>query len=125
MIYKNKQFFLAVDVDDITLWGDAGSALMFSTKQLLKKEFQVTDLGDLYWLLGMKIEYSEDHIAVSQIAYLNTILQRFGMSQCNPVFLPLDAHHPLQKGSEDEIIVSDVKLYQQMIGSLMYAVTGT
>ena len=72
----------------------------------------------------MKIEYFEDHIAVSQIVYLNKILQRFGMSQCNPVLLPLDAHHTLQKGSEGEIIVSDVKLYQQMIGSLMYAVTG-
>ena len=48
MIHKNKQFFLAIYVDDITLWGDAGSTLMFSTKQLLKKEFQVTDLGDLH-----------------------------------------------------------------------------
>ena len=98
---------------------------MSSTKELLKKEFQVTDLGDLHWLLGMKIEYFADHMAVSQTAYLNKILQRFGMSQCNPVLLPLDAHHALHKGSEDEIIVSDVKLYQQMIGSLMYAVTGT
>ena len=73
----------------------------------------------------MKIEYFEDHITVSQIGYLNKILQCFGMSQCNPVLLPLDAHHTLQKGSEDEIIVSDMKLYQQIIGLLMYAVTGT
>ena len=47
------------------------------------------------------------------------------MSQCNPILLPLDAHHTLQKGSEDEIIVSDMKLYQQMIDLLMYAVTRT
>ena len=47
------------------------------------------------------------------------------MSQCNPVLLPLEAYYVLQKGSEDEIRVSDVKLCQQMIGLLMYAVTGT
>ena len=88
-------------------------------------EKQVTDLGDLYWLLEMKIEYFKDHIAVSQISYLNKILQCFGMSQCNPVLLPLDAHHALQRGSKDEIMVLDMKLYQQIIGSLMYTVTGT
>ena len=80
MIHQNKQFFLAIYVDNITLWGDVGSTLIFSTKQLLKKEFQVTDLGDLHWLLGMKIEYVKDHIAVSETAYLNKILQCFGMS---------------------------------------------
>ena len=47
---------------------------MTSTKQLLKKEFEVTDMGDLYWLLGMKIEYLEDGIAVSQTAYIYKIL---------------------------------------------------
>ena len=70
LIYSTKQFFLAIYIADITLWGSAGSTLMFSNKELLKKEFQVTDLGDLHWLLGMKIEYFEDHIAVSQTAYL-------------------------------------------------------
>ena len=45
LIYSTKLFFLAVYVDDITLWGSAGSTLMTSTKELLKKEFQVTDIG--------------------------------------------------------------------------------
>jgi hypothetical protein len=122
LIHKLMQFFLAVYVDDITLWGSTGN-LMTSTKQLLKKEFEVTDMGDLHWLLGMKIEYLEDGIAVSQTAYIHKILQRFGLGQCNPVLLPLDANHAICHGSEEEIL--DIKLYQKMIGSLMYTVTGT
>ena len=73
MIHKNKYIFLAIYIEDITLWGHVGSALMSSTKQLLKKKFQVIDMGDLHWLLELKIEYFEDYAIVSQIAYLNQI----------------------------------------------------
>ena len=73
------QFFIAVYIDDITLWGSGGS-LMSSTKQLLKKEFKVTDMGDLHYLLGMKIAYYlEDGIIVSQTAYIHKILQFFAL----------------------------------------------
>ena len=73
LIHKLMQFFLVVYVDNITLWGSTGN-LMTSTKQLLKKEFEVTDMGDLYQLLSMKIEYLKDSIMVSQTAYIYKIL---------------------------------------------------
>ena len=122
LIHKLMQFFLAVYIHDITLWGSAGN-LMTSTKQLLEKEFEVTDMGDLHWLIGMKIEDLEDGIAVVQTAYIHKILQCFGLGQCNPILLPLDANHVLCHRSEEEIL--DIKLYQKIIGSLMYTLTGT
>ena len=47
LIHKLIQFFLVVYIDDITLLGPVGS-LITSTKQLLKTEFEVTDMGDLH-----------------------------------------------------------------------------
>ena len=124
LVHSHSQpFFIAIYVDDITLFGPPGN-LMDSTKDLLKLEFQVTDMGDLHWLLGMQIEYFQDHIAISQTAYIDKILHRFGLHDANPVNLPLDANHTLIKGTDDTRI-PDTKLYQQMVGSLMYAVTGT
>ena len=87
-------------MDDINLFGPPGN-LMDSTKDLLKLEFQVTDIGDLYWLLGMQIEYFQDHIAISQTAYIDKILHRFGLHDANPGNLPLDENHTLIKGTDD------------------------
>jgi hypothetical protein len=46
------------------------------------------------------------------------------MLDCHSVSTPLDPNHQLRSGTPEEVI-SDVALYQQIIGSLMYAVTGT
>ena len=97
---------------------------MDSTKDFLKLEFQVTDIGDLHWLLGMQIEYFQDHIAISQIAYIDKILYRFGLHDANPINLPLDVNHTLIKKTDDTRI-PNTKWYQQIVGSLMYTVTGT
>ena len=113
LVYSHLQpFFIAIYVDDITRFGPP-SNLIDSTKDLLKLEFQVTDIGDLHWLLGMQIEYFQDHITISQTAYIDKILLRFGLHDANPINLPLDTRIP------------DTKLYQQMVDSLMYAVIGT
>ena len=81
-------------------------------------------MGDVHWLLRMQIEYFQNHIAIFQIAYIEKILYYFGLYDANPINLPLDANHKLIKGTNDTRI-PDTKLYQQIVGSLMYAVTGT
>ena len=110
-------------MDNITLFRPS-SNLIDSTKDLLKLEFQLTDMEDLYWLLGMQIEYFQDHIAISQTAYINKILHCFGLHNTNPINLPLSANHILIKGTNDTRI-PNTKLFQQMVGSQIYVVTGT
>src|SRR5258705_1907412 len=125
----NNVLFIAVYVDDLLLFGPKG-LVMDNLKDLLQSEFKVTDLGDLYWLLGIRIEYRDHDIALSQSAYIDTILKRFGLYDCNPVTYPLDKNHQIDKiatttnadNTESEV---NIKLYQQMVGSLMYTVIGT
>src|SRR5258706_3314807 len=57
-------FFIAVYVDDLSLFGPKG-LVMDNLKDLLKSEFKVTDLVDLHWLLGIRIEYRDHDIALS------------------------------------------------------------
>ena len=47
LIHSTKELFIAIYVDDLSLFGATGK-LMDSTKDLLKSELQVTDLGDLH-----------------------------------------------------------------------------
>ena len=90
----------------------------------LKTEFKVTDLGTVNWLIGIQIEFLESGIALSQAAYIDKILNRFGMFDCSKVAIPIDPHHTLHKTTEDSKTI-DKKFYQQIIGSIMYTVIGT
>src|SRR5258706_5952449 len=128
----NNILFIAVYVDDLSLSRPKGR-VMDNLKDLLKSEFKVTDLGDLHWLLGIRIEYRDHDIALSQSAYIDTILKRFGLYDYNPVTYPLDKNHQIDKATTNAdntaTINTDskvnIKFYQQMVGSLMYTVIGT
>src|SRR5258705_5777456 len=117
--------FIAVYVDDLSLFGPKG-LVIDNLKDLLKLEFKVTDLGDLHWLLGIRIEYKDHDIALSQSAYIDTILKHFGLYDCNPVTYPLDKNHQINKTTTNaDNTEVNIKLYQQMVGSLVYTVIGT
>ena len=123
----NNILFIAVYVDDLSLFRPKG-LVMDKFKDLFKSEFKVTDLGDLHWLLGIRIEYRNHDIALSQSAYIDTILKRFGLYDYNPVTYPLDKNHQIDKATtnaDNTDLEVNVKVYQQIDGSLMYTVIGT
>jgi len=51
-------------------------------KECLHQYFDITDLGDLSWLLGLKVKrnQSKHTITLSQHAYINTILKCFHLT---------------------------------------------
>jgi hypothetical protein len=64
--------------------------MMNNIKNTMKSEFEVTDLGDLHWLLGIQIKFGPKGIELLQTAYIDSILSRFGLQDCNPTTLPID-----------------------------------
>ena len=90
-------------MDDITLFGPPGSPRS-ALKIALKSEFQLTVLGTLNWLLGIQIKYHSDSVTLSQRAYIDKLLSRFGMTSCNPVTLPLDPNSKLGKFQDGDNI---------------------
>jgi len=123
LVHESGDPFLAIYVDDIRLFGATGE-LKEQTINVLKTEFKVNDMGELNWLLGIQITFTDDGITLSQTTFIDKILNRFLMQDCKPGSTPIDSNHQL-KAIEDDDERTDATAYQQIIGSLMYLVTGT
>src|SRR5690606_36504488 len=98
--------------------------LMTSTIAALKKEFRVNDIGEICWLLGMKVTMTTDRITLSQASYCDTILKRFGYENCRTVDTPMDCNEKFYAPDPADVI-PHVNLYQQLIGSFQYLVKAT
>src|SRR5437667_1050348 len=82
------------------------------------------DLSRLEHFLGMRIMRNPNgEISIDQNGYIRQILERFGMEASKPVSTPIAAGARLVIGETDSN--SDIKQYQAMIGSLMYAMLCT
>jgi hypothetical protein len=88
-------------------------------KESLQKYYQMTDLGELTWILGIHVtrDRSAGWIALSQEKYIEEILERFGKSDVRPISTPALPNEHLEKLTSPEM---DVKSYQSAIGALMY-----
>jgi hypothetical protein len=67
----------------------------------LKTEFEDKDLGEIHWLLGIKIDLTDDGITLSQQTYIEKILERFGMQDCHSVSTPLNPNHQRRSGTPE------------------------
>jgi len=90
-------------------------------KRRLAEKFEMKDLGVARKFLGMEIEYGDDgSITIHQDRYIQSLLRRHGMEDCNPVSTPLDTSTKLVKTTDAEA-TADPKEYQSIIGGLMFA----
>jgi hypothetical protein len=97
---------------------------MDTTVLALETEFEVTNMEQLHWLLGIQITFNRDSIELSQEAFVDKILERFQMNDSHPTLLPIDPNTRLTK--EDSVLEAEEhRLYQSIIGSCMYLVTCT
>ena len=88
----------------------------------LVETFELTS-KPLEYFLGVTMNVSKDRrrIHIHQATYITEILERFGMSDCKPSVIPIDA---TSKNAFDGEI--DLSLdYRQAIGSLMYCMLAT
>jgi hypothetical protein len=110
-------------VDDITMVA-RDLETIHQDKEDLRKSYEMTDLGDLSWILGMHVtqDRSEGWISISQSKYSDDILERFGKGSSRPMVTPALVGEHLTKVSEPEV---DVKAYQSAVGALMYLMLGT
>ena len=101
-------------------------------EQDLQLHFEVKSLGRPNLLLGMKVTIGTNYISLSQSHYIDTLLDKYGLSDANPVTVPMDPNVKLDinsKDNEDDAEgEKDPKIthgYAQLIGSLMYLAIGT
>jgi ribonuclease HI len=120
-INDNEYTIMAVYVDDIiTVSKDMKT--IDDIKIELKKVFEIKDLGDMQYCLGIEVkrDRSQKTIYMSQDGYVKKVAERFGLLDCKPTHSPADANSTLRKMDEKEIF-KPCNPYREMIGSLMYA----
>ncbi|GJY97481.1 retrotransposon protein, putative, ty1-copia subclass [Tanacetum coccineum] len=102
-----------------------------STKSLLKKEFDMKELGEAKKILGMEIvrDRSRKILRVSQSGYVSKILNNFRIDNGKSVQMPLGGHFKL---SLKDCPVRDCDVermskvpYANAVGSLMYLMVCT
>ena len=100
-----------------------------------KKDFnarlEITDQGEIHYILGIRVTRNRQArtITLDQTAYFNTILNRFGMQDCNPVHTPLNTKDRLSSSQSPTTESEHYELagmfkglnYLEGVGSLLYA----
>jgi hypothetical protein len=121
-IIEDRIEILIVYVDDLGIFTNSLPGLE-RTKNELKKLFEMTDLGPITKILGLKVDRDRENgtLKLSQGPYIDKILERFKMQDAHPVNTPIAPNTKLRAPEIPKIH----PLYAQAIGSLMYAALGT
>ncbi|RVW87157.1 Retrovirus-related Pol polyprotein from transposon TNT 1-94 [Vitis vinifera] len=114
---EGKLAIIIVYVDDIILTSDHEEKIDL-LKKLLTKEFEIKDLGNLKYFLGMEIARSKKGIAVSQRKYVLDLLNETGMLGCKPAETPMDTTVKLEESDGSAPV--DKGRYQRLVGKLIY-----
>ena len=128
-IYTKKEgdsfVILSVYVDDVILASNDPD-LLKREKIHLAEHFDMVDQGEINYILGMAIERDRENgtLRINQYSYLQHVLNRFGMSDCKPVSTPMENEATFVKLTSTDKQVN-LKEYQAVIGSLIYASIGT
>eukprot|EP00253_Pinus_taeda_P024114 PITA_24114 len=92
--------------------------LIENFKTVMKEEFEMTDMGLLRYFLGIEVEKNGNEIFISQVKYVNEVLERFNMQESKAAITPTVMRLKLSK--EDNNKDFDPSLYKSIVGSLMY-----
>jgi len=104
---------------------------MTKFKADLGNHFEMSDLGELAWILGIRVERDRPSrtISLSQTAYIDSLVKRFQLVDAPPLSTPIDPNALLTKSQSPSTPrqfddMSNVP-YREAVGSLMYAAVGT
>jgi hypothetical protein len=113
-------------VDDLLLFADTAE-MMRKLKDKLKTVFEVTDLGEPQKIVGIEIERDRvrGRLKISQAQYIDNLLAKYNMTDCNPVATPMDLSANLDDKPELPEDSPIRTLYGSLVGSLMFLTTAT
>jgi Reverse transcriptase (RNA-dependent DNA polymerase) len=120
----------AVHVDDCTIAATC-IHLIEELKASLCQHVEVTDLGELHWMLGIEIkrDCAAGTIHLSQRAYIDAILHRYNFADLKPLSTPMDVQVHLSSeqapASATECAIMHDVPYREAVGALNWAALST
>lgn len=114
----NSLTVIIVFVDDVLIASDDLQSIN-DVKTALSNEFKMKDLGCMSYFLGIDFSFENDSINMNQARCIDKVLDRFNMTECKPKIIPCDPSI-VKLSANDSQEMSDCKLYQEIVGSLIY-----
>ena len=113
---KQGLMIIAIYVDDIVIAGKSEKQIA-SIKSAIAKQFQVKDMGEMHYFLGVSVKQNlkMKETWIGQPLYTKTILKKFGMENAKPIHTPADPSTKLLKATKD-CEMADQVLYQSAVG---------
>jgi hypothetical protein len=84
----------------------------------MMQKFEMSKMGELTYFLGFHVKQLKEGIFISQTKYTQDLLKEFGMKDAKPIKTPMGTNKHLDLDAGGKSI--DQKVYQSMIGSLLY-----
>jgi hypothetical protein len=124
---KGSMFIILVHYVDDILLASSDKNLLHETKGFLSSNFDMKDLGDASYVLGIEIhrDRTKGMLGLSQKAYIEKVLKRYNMHECSTT------HVPFMKGGgklgtfqspRNQLEINEMKSipYASAVGSIMY-----
>ncbi|KAI3762783.1 hypothetical protein L1987_53224 [Smallanthus sonchifolius] len=84
----------------------------------MKSKFEMSNMGELSFFLGLQVSQRKDGIYLHQTKYVQDILLKYKMNDSSTFGTSIPVNHGLHPDKAGKDV--DCKLYRGMIGSLMY-----
>lgn len=114
---NNRKTIIGIYVDDFIIFSNNKAETSYLI-EVLNQKFKIKNLGQVKQYLGMRINVDKksNSITIDQKHYIEQLLKKFEMSDCNTAETPIECKLNVEKSS-----ICDNRLpYQKLIGSLMY-----
>ena len=131
-IKRSNNYFIIISlyVDDILIAGN-DKKLIDVTKKWLSSNFEMKDIGEANYVLGIKIlrDHSKRLLCLSQETYIKKMLKCYHMHDCKPMDTPVERNLSLSldmcpKSPEEKRQMSKIP-YSSVVEHLMYAMMCT
>ena len=124
-VFKHpKGLFLTIWVDDLNIFGPEEKDII-KAKEKLAEEFDMTDLGECAYYLGMHVQMTPDATYLHQAGYIQQMLNRFHLNEVPLSRTPTSPHKKIFANTGETASRDFIKDYQAKVGSVNYSATIT
>ena len=122
-ITKSSILIILIWVDDCII-AASNIKILNEFKRNFGQAFRTKDLGQLSFFLGIQFNINKNVISMNQKLYIQSMLKRFKEHDSKPTSLPCDPSVYEMLAAKSPKLESPTE-YREIIGSLIYLLTGT
>jgi hypothetical protein len=122
-INKAKNIIICIYVDDLAILSPSANDIEAFINEI-QRFFKIKNLGPIKEYLGIEITRTKDSLLLNQTKYIDKLLDKYNMSNCNPLSVPLSSKERIEanKGQANK---EDINWFQGLIGSLLFLTLAT